>query len=77
MGLKILIIGSGGREHALSWIVSRSKRAIDKVFVMPGNAGTLSEKNVFNIECDISNNQSVLNFAIENKIDLTDRKSVV
>ena len=71
MGLRILIIGSGGREHALSWIVSRSKRKIDKVYVMPGNAGTLSEKNVFNIECDITNNNSVLNFAIENKIDLT------
>ena len=71
MGLKILIIGSGGREHALSWIVSRSKRDIDKVYVMPGNAGTLSEKNVFNIECDISNSQSVLDFAIQNEIDLT------
>ena len=71
MGLKILIIGSGGREHALSWIISRSKKDIDKVYVMPGNAGTLSEKNVFNVECDISNSQSILNFAIENKIDLT------
>ena len=71
MGLKILIIGSGGREHALSWIISRSKREIDKIFVMPGNAGTLSEKNVFNVECDIGNSQSILNFAIENKIDLT------
>ena len=71
MGLKILIIGSGGREHALSWIISRSKRDIDKVYVMPGNAGTLSEKKVFNIECDISDSQSILNFAIKNKIDLT------
>ena len=71
MGLKILIIGSGGREHALSWIISRSKRDIDKVYVMPGNAGTLSEKKVFNVECDISDSQSILNFAIKNKIDLT------
>ena len=69
MGLKILIIGSGGREHALSWIISRSKRDIDKVYVMPGNAGTLSEKKVFNVECDISDSQSILNFAIKNKID--------
>ena len=44
MGLKVLIIGSGGREHALAWIISKSKREIDKIFVMPGNAGTLSEK---------------------------------
>ena len=49
MGLKILILGSGGREHAISWIISKSKREIEKIFVMPGNAGTLSEKNVFNI----------------------------
>ena len=46
MSLRILIIGSGGREHAISWIISKSKRAIEKIFVMPGNAGTLTEKNV-------------------------------
>jgi phosphoribosylamine-glycine ligase len=71
MGLKILIIGSGGREHAISWIISKSKRDIEKIFVMPGNAGTLTEKNVFNIECDINNHEAILNFALDNKIDLT------
>ena len=71
MGLKILIIGSGGREHAIAWLISKSKREIDKIFVMPGNAGTLTEKNVFNIDCDINNNNDVLDFAIKNKIDLT------
>ena len=71
MGLKVLIIGSGGREHALAWIISKSKREIDKIFVMPGNAGTLSEKNVFNIDVNISDHKKVLEFAIENNIDLT------
>ena len=71
MGLKILLIGSGGREHAISWIISKSKRDIEKIFVMPGNAGTLTEKNVFNIDCDINDHEAVLNFALENKIDLT------
>ena len=71
MGLKVLIIGSGGREHALAWIISKSKREIDKIFVMPGNAGTLSEKNVFNIDLNISDHKKVLEFAIENDIDLT------
>ena len=71
MGLKVLIIGSGGREHALAWIISKSKREIDKIFVMPGNAGTLSEKNVFNIDINISDHKKVLEFAIENDIDLT------
>ena len=71
MGLRVLIIGSGGREHALAWIISKSKREIDKIFVMPGNAGTLSEKNVFNIDLNISDHKKVLEFAIDNGIDLT------
>ena len=71
MGLKVLIIGSGGREHALAWIISKSKREIGKIFVMPGNAGTLSEKNVFNIDINISDHKKVLEFAIENDINLT------
>ena len=38
---------------------------------MPGNAGTLHEKNVFNIDCDINDHKAVLTFAIDNNIDLT------
>ena len=71
MSLKILIIGSGGREHAIAWLISKSKRQVDKIYVMPGNAGTITEKNVFNIDIDINNKDEVLNFAIENTIDLT------
>ena len=54
MSLKILIIGSGGREHAIAWLISKSKRQVDKIYVMPGNAGTITE-NVFNIDIDINN----------------------
>ena len=54
MSLKILIIGSGGREHAIAWLISKSKRQVDKIYVMPGNAGTITEKNVFNIDIDIN-----------------------
>ena len=71
MGLKILIVGSGGREHAIAWLISKSKRDIEKIYVMPGNAGTLSEKNVFNTECDINDKDAVLDFALRNHIDLT------
>ena len=71
MSLKILIIGSGGREHAIAWLISKSKRQVDKIYVMPGNAGTITEKNVFNIDIDINNKNEVLKFAIENTIDLT------
>ncbi|RTL31837.1 MAG: phosphoribosylamine--glycine ligase, partial [Rhodocyclaceae bacterium] len=46
--MKILVIGSGGREHALAWRLSRSPR-IQKVFVAPGNPGTAREPGVENV----------------------------
>ncbi|HYH40597.1 MAG TPA: phosphoribosylamine--glycine ligase, partial [Burkholderiales bacterium] len=46
--MKILVIGSGGREHALAWKLAQSPRVF-KVFVAPGNAGTASEEGVTNV----------------------------
>jgi phosphoribosylamine---glycine ligase len=46
--MKILVIGSGGREHALAWKLAQGPN-IQKVFVAPGNAGTAREPNVFNV----------------------------
>ena len=46
--MKVLIIGGGGREHALAWKAAKSPM-VDKVFVAPGNAGTSIEKNVQNV----------------------------
>ena len=46
--MKILVIGSGGREHALAWKLARSPR-VSKVFVAPGNAGTAAEEGVTNV----------------------------
>ena len=46
--MNILIVGSGGREHALAWKVSKSSR-VGKVYVTPGNAGTAREPKVTNI----------------------------
>ena len=77
MSLKILIIGSGGREHALAWIISKSKREINKIYVMPGNAGTLHEKNVFNVDCDINDHEScfeILRLIIILILQLLDRR---
>jgi phosphoribosylamine--glycine ligase len=48
--MKILVIGSGGREHALAWKLSRSPR-VTRVFVAPGNAGTALEEAVDNVDC--------------------------
>lgn len=68
--MKILVIGSGGREHALAWKAAQSPLA-DQVFVAPGNAGTALEDNIENIAIDAENIPALLDFAKTNKIDLT------
>ena len=50
--MNILVIGGGGREHALAWKLSQSPR-VTEVFVIPGNAGTALEENVTNIDLSI------------------------
>ena len=67
-GLKILIVGSGGREDALAWKIGQSSRA-GQIFVAPGNAGTaVSAQNIPIHDGDID---ELLNFAQEKQIDLT------
>ena len=68
--MKILIIGSGGREHALAWKAAQSPLA-SQVFVAPGNAGTASEKNIENVDIDAEDISALLEFAQDNQIDLT------
>ena len=46
--MKILVVGSGGREHALAWKLAQSPR-VQKVFVAPGNGGTATESGVENV----------------------------
>ena len=46
---KVLIIGGGGREHALAWSVAKSS-SVERVFVAPGNAGTMQEDKCENID---------------------------
>ena len=50
--MKVLVIGSGGREHAFAWKASRS-RGVDRVLVAPGNAGTALEPGLENIGVDV------------------------
>jgi phosphoribosylamine--glycine ligase len=67
--MNILVIGSGGREHALAWKLAQSPRA-KRVFVAPGNAGTASEGN--NIEnVPIMEHKALIQFAKENNVGLT------
>lgn len=68
--MKILIIGSGGREHALAWKAAQSPLA-KQVFVAPGNAGTALEKNIENVAIGAEDITALLKFAKNNTIDLT------
>ncbi|MFA5063534.1 MAG: phosphoribosylamine--glycine ligase [Candidatus Omnitrophota bacterium] len=66
--MRILVIGSGGREHALAWKVAQSKLC-DKIFCAPGNAGIAQIAECIDIKAD--DVQELLNFARKEKIDFT------
>src|SRR5690349_5831299 len=66
--MKALVVGNGGREHALAWKIAQSPR-VDRVFVAPGNAGTASDAE--NIDISATDIPRLVRFAQENKIDLT------
>ena len=68
--MKVLIIGSGGREHALSWKVSKSPK-VTEVFVAPGNGGTELEEHITNIDIQSDDIDALSDFAIKESIDLT------
>jgi phosphoribosylamine--glycine ligase len=68
--MKILIVGGGGREHALAWKCAQSPR-VQHVFVAPGNAGTALESNVSNIDIAADDIDALLRFAIDEEVDLT------
>ena len=68
MKQNILVIGQGGREHAIAWKLSRSPQ-VQKVFVCPGNGGTALEKNIENI--NISDTNALIDFVKKNNILLT------
>jgi phosphoribosylamine--glycine ligase len=63
--MKILILGSGGREHALAWKCAQDPR-IETVFVAPGNAGTATEAKCQNVALDILDNAALVAFARDN-----------
>ena len=68
--MNILIIGNGGREHALAWKVRQSPLA-DKVFVAPGNAGTALEEGIENVAISGTDLTALVQFAQQNQIGLT------
>ncbi|MCF6301015.1 MAG: phosphoribosylamine--glycine ligase [Proteobacteria bacterium] len=66
---KVLVIGSGGREHALAWRLSLST-TVSKTFVAPGNAGTALDENIENIALDFNNFEKLIEFCKTQNIDL-------
>ena len=68
--MKILIVGGGGREHALAWKIAQSKK-VTKVFVAPGNAGTATEPKTENVVIDAEDIAALKAFALHEQIDLT------
>jgi len=68
--LNVLIIGNGGREHALAWKVAQSSR-VTHVYVAPGNAGTALESKVSNVDINPDQIDALIKFATDNHIELT------
>ncbi len=68
--MKVLVIGSGGREHALAWKVSLSG-SVEQVYVVPGNAGTASEPKIENVAIDVGDFSALADFAKEVGAGLT------
>jgi phosphoribosylamine--glycine ligase len=68
--MKVLIVGAGGREHALAWKALQSPR-VDRVYVAPGNAGTELEAGIENVAIGAEDIEALLEFASGNDIGLT------
>ena len=68
--MNVLIVGGGGREHALAWKAARS-HLVERVFVAPGNAGTAAEGKVANVDIAATDIEALARFAAEHDIGLT------
>jgi phosphoribosylamine--glycine ligase len=68
--MKILVVGSGGREHAIVWKLSLSGK-VSEIFAAPGNGGTALEAKTKNIPIAAGDTEGLLSFAKDNSVDLT------
>jgi len=68
--MKVLVIGSGGREHAIAWQCAKFSE-VQQVFVAPGNAGSALEDKVINVEIDSEDIPTLIEFAKKESIDIT------
>lgn len=68
--MKVLLVGNGGREHALAWKIAQSPK-VTQVYVAPGNAGTALESAMENVDISVDDLNGLLNFAKNEGVDLT------
>ncbi|MDY6991405.1 MAG: phosphoribosylamine--glycine ligase, partial [Pseudomonadota bacterium] len=68
--MNVLIIGSGGREHALAWKIAQSAK-VNQIFVAPGNAGSAQEAKTQNVPIAAEDSAALVQFAKDNAIELT------
>lgn len=68
--MHVLVVGGGGREHALAWKIAQAER-VTRVSVAPGNAGTATEPGVWNVDIGAEDIPALINFAQANGVDLT------
>ncbi len=68
--MNVLVIGGGGREHALAWQAARDQR-VERVFVAPGNAGTALEPKLENVAIDVMDFDALADFAEQQAVQLT------
>jgi phosphoribosylamine--glycine ligase / phosphoribosylformylglycinamidine cyclo-ligase len=67
--LHVLIVGGGGREHALAWRLAQSL-IVEKIYVAPGNGGTVFSPKSTNVNLSASDFPKLVDFAVRNKINL-------
>jgi phosphoribosylamine--glycine ligase len=68
--MNVLVIGGGGREHALAWKAAQSPQ-VETVYVAPGNAGTAGEAGIENVALDVMDFPALADFAVDNGVGLT------
>ena len=67
MPIRILLLGGGGREHALAWKLSQSQH-LDHLYVCPGNGGTAQEPKTSNVDLSMTDFPGLVEFALKNKV---------
>ena len=70
MSLRILILGAGGREHALAWKLAKSPR-VERIFVCPGNGGTSTESKTVNVSLPADDFPALVDFAVKEQVIFT------